>query len=133
MRAFDTNVLVRILVRDDEVQSQLAADIWQEALDGDGAYFTKIVIAEAVWVLRRSYKLDRDLIFQVIQQVLDTRGVVVEDEGQVREALSEFEAGRGDLADYLILEEAKRVQALPVITFDRKFARTRGVELLAAS
>jgi predicted nucleic-acid-binding protein len=59
-----------------------------------------------------------------------TRGVVVEDIDAVIDALEQFRAG-GDLADQLILARATAAGALPVLSFDRRFSNSGGVELLS--
>lgn len=50
----------------------------------------------------------------------------------VGRALTAFEAGPADFSDYLILETSREAGALPVFTFDERFARARGVELVPA-
>ena len=42
-----------------------------------------------------------------------------------------FEHGPADFSDYLILELAQQTGALPVRTFDERFAREADVELVA--
>ena len=46
MRAIDTNVLVRLLARDDAAQTRLA-----EAYVAKGAWVPLLALAETVWVL----------------------------------------------------------------------------------
>ncbi len=50
MRAVDTNVLVRLLVRDDHAQVAAA-----RSYVAAGAWVSHLVLAEAVWVLSFSY------------------------------------------------------------------------------
>ncbi len=59
MEAFDTNVLVRLLVRDDEDQGRRAELAWRSAIAGGGAWITTVVLVEVAWVLRVAYKFDR--------------------------------------------------------------------------
>lgn len=42
-----------------------------------------------------------------------------------------FAAGSADFSDYVILEASREADALPVLTFDERFARAAGVELVA--
>ncbi|HEX8151686.1 MAG TPA: PIN domain-containing protein, partial [Thermoanaerobaculia bacterium] len=55
MRAADTNVLVRVLARDDEKQVRAA-----EEFIGRGAWVSHLVLAEAVWVLATAYGFTRE-------------------------------------------------------------------------
>ena len=57
--------------------------------------------------------------------------MVVDDIDAVIDALEHFRQ-RGDLADQLILARAAHAGALPVLSFDQRFSRWEGVELLGA-
>lgn len=130
MATFDTNVVVRLVVEDDETQSRRAEAAWRAALADDGVFLPKVVVVETVWVLRTAYHFDRRAVVETLQRLLEIEGVRAEDDGQVRGALSHFERGAADLSDYLILEAAREVNALPVRTFDQRFAREENVEIV---
>ena len=68
----------------------------------------------------------------VVVRLVRTRGVVVDDIDAVIDALEQFRQG-GDLADQLILARATKTGALPVLSFDRRFAASDGVERLRSS
>ena len=53
MRAVDTNVLVRLLARDDPKQTAAA-----EAFVVNGAWISHIVLVETIWVLTSVYERD---------------------------------------------------------------------------
>lgn len=82
-------------------------------------------------MLRVAAKFERAAIVAALQRLMDSQGVTIEEEHRVRRALARFEAGPADFSDYLVLEAARDVTALPVITFDERFARTADVELLS--
>jgi predicted nucleic-acid-binding protein len=123
METFDTNVLVRLLVEDDPQQSAAALRCWRQAMAGDGVFLPKLILAETIWVLGRAYRFERTAILDVVGALLHSHGLKVEDEQQVSAALAAFGEGAADFSDYLILEDARANQALPVKTFDRRLAR----------
>ena len=130
MEAFDTNVVVRLCVRDDEEQYGRAELVFRRAIADAGAWLSKVVLAEVAWVLRIAYKFDRATIAATLYRLFAIDGVHVEDEVATRLALSAFEAGSADFADYLILESARRSGALPLHTFDERLSRSDGAKLV---
>lgn len=130
METFDTNVIVRILVEDDPLQSKIALKTWQLALETSGVYLPKLVLAEVNWVLRVSYGFNRKEIVGVVDALLRTEGLEIEDKPCVLAALDAYSNGNADFSDYLILELARNAKALPLQTFDRRFAQHPDVILL---
>ena len=131
MRTLDTNVVVRLLIGDDPQQTPIAEQAFLDAIASGGIYLPNVVLAEVAWVLR-GYNLERATRYQLLERLVRTRGVVVDDIDAVIDALEQFRQG-GDLADQLILARATNIGALPVLSFDRRFAASQGVELLRSS
>jgi len=131
VRTFDTNVVVRLLIGDDPQQTPIAEKAFLDAIASGGVYLPDVVLAEVAWVLR-GYNLERTIRYQLLERLVRTRGVVVDDIDAVIDALEQFRQG-GDLADQLILARATNAGALPVLSFDRRFADSEGVELLRSS
>ena len=131
MRTLDTNVVVRLLIGDDPQQTPIAERAFLEAIASGGVYLPDVVLAEVAWVLR-GYDLERSERYALLERLVRTRGVVVDDIDAVIEALDLFRQG-GDLADQLILARAASAGALPVLSFDKRFAEQQGVELLLGS
>ena len=128
MRTLDTNVVVRLLIGDDPQQTPIAEQAFLAAIASGGVYLPDVVLAEVAWVLR-GYDLERKTRYQLLERLVRTRGVVVDDIDAVIDALEQFRLG-GDLADQLILARAAATGALPVLSFDRRFSGREGVELL---
>jgi len=130
VEAFDTNVIVRLCVRDDEDQYRRAELVFRRATDGAGAWLSSVVLAEVAWVLRVAYKFDRATTAVTIRGLLDIDGVHVENEAATRAALDAFEAGSADFPDYLIPESARRAGAIPLHTFDERLSRSDDTRLV---
>lgn len=128
MRSFDTNVIVRLLVQDDPSQCERAGRVFQQAVAEGGAFLSATVLVEVTWVLRVAYKLDRATISAALRRLVGTTGVTVEHDAVVLRALTAYEAGAADFSDYFILESSRNASALPVLTFDERFAREADVQ-----
>ena len=125
MIGIDTNVLVRYLVRDDEVQFRKAlAIIRREAGARRRILISLIVLLETEWVLRSRYRLAKDDIFAVISGLLDTTDFELESEPSVEEALHAWKKSGGDFTDCLIGVHYRRLGCKATVTFD---ARTSGL------
>ena len=131
MKTLDTNVVVRLLIGDDPQQTPIAEHAFLEAIANGGVYLPDVVLAEVAWVLR-GYELSRYTRHALLERLVRTRGVVVDGIDAVIEALDLFRQG-GDLADQLILARAASANAMPVLSFDKRFAEQQGVELLLGS
>ncbi len=126
MRAVDTNVLVRLLTRDEPRQVAAA-----EAYVAGGAWVSHLVLVEAMWVLVAVYGRGADDIALVVEMLLNHQHLTVQDGDVVAAALERFR-GRPALgfSDCLILEVARKAGHLPLGTFDRSLARLPGAERL---
>jgi predicted nucleic-acid-binding protein len=128
--ALDTNVVVRILVGDDPVQTKKAERVFLEHTAGDGVFISLVVLAEVAWVLKAGYEWEREVIHARLDRLMRTRGVAFEDLDLVQAALEEYARGKAEFADCLIVGKARGVGAT-LLTFDRRLARAPGVTLLA--
>ena len=124
MRAVDTNVLVRLLVRDDARQAAAA-----DRYISNGAWVSKVVLVEAVWVMGTTLGLDPVALARAIQMVLEHEHLTLEDSDTVAAALAQFRKHPGlGFGDCLILEIARKAGHLPLGTFDRRLAKLDGAE-----
>lgn len=117
MIALDTNILVRVLTRDDPAQAALAADLMRS---GD-LFVCKTVLLELEWVLRFAYGFDRAAIHDAVVRLLGLATLQVEDENAVAEALRAYEAGM-DFADALHLSSSA-LTVTEFATFDQGLAK----------
>src|SRR5580658_3091588 len=87
MRAIDTNVLVRLITRDDSRQAALA-----DAFIEKGAWVSVLALAEAVWVLSTVYDLSPRDLATAIEMLLNHRDLVLQDPEVVARSLELFRA-----------------------------------------
>lgn len=76
----DTNVLVRFLVKDNDVQHEQAEKWFREAEDGARKIvITPVVIAETSFVLESFYEQSRDRIADALEVFISQRWIQVEE------------------------------------------------------
>jgi predicted nucleic-acid-binding protein len=130
--ALDTNVLVRLVTRDDEAQAQRARALFEQYAFDDGALFVSdVVLAELCWTLERSYKLDRADISRTVRALLHNATVRLESPAAVSQALAHFEAGGTGFPDCLIVAKANCAGCDHTATVDRRMSELPGVKLLS--
>ena len=125
MRAIDTNVLVRLVMRDDPKQAALA-----EAFVAMGAWLPHVVLAEFVWVLDSNYGLKRAQLGVAVEMLLKHEHLTIQDADVVESALELFRSHAADFSDCLILATAHKLGHGPLGTFDRRLSKLAAVELL---
>ena len=126
MRAADTNVLVRLLERDDDKQVQAA-----EEFVAPGAWISHLVLAETLWVLDAVYERSPTQIATAVEMLLDHRQLVLQDADTVASALTRFrERPALGFSDCLVVEVARKAGHVPIGTFNRTLARLDSVSLL---
>src|SRR4051812_9234941 len=126
MRAVDTNVLVRLLARDDAPQVTAA-----EAFVQPGAWISHLVLMEAVWVLDSVYGTAPEQIARGVEMLLDHQQLVVQDADVVQAAVSQYRKHpRLGFSDCLILEVARDAGHVPLGTFDRGLGKLQGAQKL---
>jgi predicted nucleic-acid-binding protein len=130
MKSFDTNVVVRLLVNDDRAQCERAERAFRKAVAEGGVFLSATVMVEVAWVLRVACKQDRATIAAALRRLAGSAGVTVEHNAVVLRALSAYEVGPADFSDYFIRESSRDAGALPVVTFDERFARGPDVSLV---
>lgn len=126
MRAIDTNVLVRLITRDDPRQTALA-----ESFIAKGAWVSPLALAETVWVLGSVYELNPKEQATAVEMLLNHRDLVLHDQEVVTSALALFrEKPALNFSDCLMVELARKAGNLPLGTFDRSLAKVVGAQKL---
>ena len=126
MQAVDTNVLLRLITRDD-VKQMIAA----EAFVAKGAWVSHLAIAEATWVLASVYERDANTIATAVEMLLSHEQLTVQDTEVVAAAVAQFrEQSRVGFSDCLMVEIARKAGHLPLGTFDRDLGKLDGAQRL---
>ena len=126
MLAVDTNVLVRLLARDDARQAKSA-----DQFIARGAWVSHLVLAETLWVLESVYERGTTQIIEALKLLMAHESLVLQDAETVGLALAQFllKPALG-FSDCLVLEIARKAGHMPLGTFDRALARLEGAQKL---
>jgi len=126
MRAVDTNVLVRLVTRDDRKQAAAA-----ESFISKGAWVSTLVLVEGTWVLAAVYELTPPEIATAVEMLLHHKDLTIQDADTVASALEHYRQRPAlGFSDCLILEVARKAGHLPLGTFDRDLGKLDGTEKL---
>ena len=126
MRAVDTNVLVRLITRDD-VRQVAAAETFVAA----GAWVSHVVLAETLWVLESVYQLDAARCATAVDMLLHHTHITLQDADVVTAALAHFRRTPSlGFSDCLVLEIARKAGHVPLGTFDRGLGKLDGAQRL---
>ena len=130
MIAFDTNVLLRLLLNDDARHARMAQALLDHAVaTSDKVLLPDIVLCELEWVLDSVYEVTKAEIVETLRRLLDAEEFAFLDRAVVAGALNGYEGGSADFSDYLIGASAARAGAATTYTFDRALRRAHGFTL----
>jgi predicted nucleic-acid-binding protein len=131
MIGLDTNILVRYIVQDDPLQSKHATEFVENHCSVSAPGFINlIVLCELVWVLGRAYGYKKEIITEVIKQILTTKEFMVENSENAWKALNEFLNGKADFSDYIIGYINKNVGCEFTITLDKLASQNKSFKFL---
>ncbi len=125
MRAVDTNLLVRLLTRDDAALLARA-----ETFIKSGAWVSHVVLVKTIWVLDSVYDRTAVQLANAVERLLDHKQLAIQDADVVSAALVQFRARPAiGFSDCLVLEIARKAGHVPLGTFDKMLAKLDGAQL----
>lgn len=128
MRAVDTNVLVRLIARDDPKQVATA-----EVFVAKGAWVPHLALAEATWVLASVYDLGPDAIATAVEMLVNHQHLTIQNEDTVTAAVKQFRRRPAvGFSDCLMVEVARKAGHGPLATFDKDLGKIDGAQRLRA-
>jgi len=122
MRSVDTNLLIRLLTRDDAKQTASA-----EAFISGGAWVSHLVLVEACWVLDSVYQLEGAQIATAVAMLLSHESLTLQEAEVVTAALADYRKRPAlGFSDCMVLEVARKAGHLPLGRFDRALSKLTG-------
>ena len=120
MIAIDTNILIRYITQDDELQSK-AVERLLAKYDGEtqSIFINNIVLCELVWVLDRGYKYSKEQITSTMRIIFSTTEFAFEHHNILWLTLEDYEHNKADFADCLIARINNNHGFKKTYTFDK--------------
>ncbi|WP_082358730.1 type II toxin-antitoxin system VapC family toxin [Bosea sp. AAP35] len=118
MIGLDANILLRVLLDDDAVQSPMARELLAKLTPEQAGYINLVVLMEVVWTIRTRFKGKPDHLHAALETLLSGAAYVVQSRNEVVAALSLAKAGRYGFADALIGYLNQRADCGATWTFD---------------
>ena len=133
MAALDTNVLIRFLVQDDAAQLAAARRLIRKCVNEGETLFVPVTVSlELEWVLRSSFKFEKQAVVQTLSDLLSSTEMSFESEGALEVALVQYSQTTADYSDCLHAALATAANSGPLWTFDKAAAKVDGARLLTA-
>jgi predicted nucleic-acid-binding protein len=114
----DTNILLRLLLKDDEQQLLTVMAALDSISEDEPAVVNVIVIQEAVWVMTKTLAFPKQKVIKILKDLLDQDDLMIVSSAAVRKATAAWAGGKAEFADYLIAELNAEGGCRTTLTFD---------------
>ena len=132
MIGIDTNIIVRLLLRDDEAMFQRAAALIGRTSPDDPLVVNVVVVAESLWVLEKKAGVDRATARSTLAAFLESEELRVLDTNPFRNWAETLSGGHRDYSDLVISQINLEAGCDFTYTLDAPAARAvPGMKLLA--
>ena len=130
MKAIDTNILVRFLVGDDDLQARKVYNIFKKVESSKGELFVPLlVVLELIWVLESVYKIPQPEILDSISELILMPILKFEHLSTLQQFTKNAPTTKYDLSDIFIAYSAAEQGCESTITFDKKASKFKLFEL----
>lgn len=130
MKAIDTNILIRFLVGDDELQAKKVYSIFKKTESEKKELFVPLlVVLEMIWVLESVYDISRTEILDSISDLLLMPIFKFDQQSALQQLVHSAQGNKYDLSDLLIAHSAEVNGCEAVITFDKKASKFKLFEV----
>ena len=133
MIGLDTNVLVRYFAQDDEAQSGQAERVVDDLTDEVPGFVSIVVLCELFWVLGRAYRTPQSEILAIVEGMLSTRELRIQEPEIVHRAVRSSRDTSVGFVDALIVELDTAAGCTETVTFDMRAATLPSMRLLTSS
>ena len=120
MIGLDTNVLLRLLLADDDVQFRKAKQVVGAVSGSLGeVLLTDVVLAETVWTLRAAYRRSKTEVLAALDALLAQPAFAFQDREVIAAAVEAYRDGAADFSDYLVVARNAALGVTTTYSFDK--------------
>lgn len=131
MTGVDTNVLLRHILEDEPQQTAIVNDLIEKAEnEHERLYVNTIVLCEVIWTLRSAYRARRADITSVLEDLLASPILEIQDRNLVQCALHDYRHGKADFSDYLLGWQNREAGCKVTVSFDGGLKKATGFSVL---
>ncbi|MBD3300048.1 MAG: PIN domain-containing protein [Candidatus Moranbacteria bacterium] len=119
----DTNVIVRVITRDDESLTPKALKVFDNIQKGEQkAVIITLIIGEVLYVLTspKLYNISREKAVLALKIILETKNIVTEEKTITLKALNLFASVSLDFPNCFLLAKKEVKSFKDILTFDKK-------------
>jgi predicted nucleic-acid-binding protein len=127
----DTNVLIRFLAQDDDMQSARATALIGTLTGSQPGFVSTVVLIELVWVMRRAYGATKPELIAILDSLFRMQELVIQERDMAFGALRTFAGTKADFADCLIARMGRQAGCTHTVTFDKAAASAGEMQLLS--
>lgn len=125
----DTNIIIRIAVKDDEKQKEACIKLLDQAKNKElTLYLLPVAVLETVWMLEKYYKLPKKEVREFVEALFNTPGIACDMEHIFKEAIKVYEEKNIKFADAVMGFWGLEKGITDIFTYDEKdFRRIEGL------
>ncbi|MBC7574734.1 MAG: type II toxin-antitoxin system VapC family toxin, partial [Herminiimonas sp.] len=127
MIGLDTNVLVRYIAQDDAKQSPRATALIDSLSKDRPGFIPMVCLVELVWVMQSCYQSSRQDVIAILNMLVRTQELRVENIETVINAIRLFAASKADFSDCLIERSAHASGCDYTVSLDAQVVKSAGM------
>lgn len=117
----DTNIILRYLLKDNEELNKKATEI----IDNNEIFIPTEVIVEVCYVLKKVYNVEKENIFDVVEQLINMEGINFNNKNSIQLAFKTYAENNLDIVDCMLYAYS-RSEHYDIKTFDKKLDKLIG-------
>jgi predicted nucleic-acid-binding protein len=124
MLVLDTNVVLRLLLRDDpEQEEKVRLRLKKLERSGEQVLLTPVVLLECLWILQYRKALPRALVVELLEGLLSVEAIKIEGAPRLRRALQLYAEHEVDFVDAYLAGVGEEPGHDGVLSFDKDIGK----------